>query len=347
MVLASEALAGVARFSKEDNTTKGMHFCVHLNKGIQLEEGTVIKSTGSLYTVKKPDGSIIRCNIRGKFRTRGIRATNPVAVGDRVRFERAEDGTSGIITSIEERTNYIIRRSSNLSKEYQLLACNVDLAWLMITMVLPRTFTAFIDRFLVSAEAYRIPVIILFNKTDIYDEAELQEMEELWAVYTAIGYRCMRLSLQTREGLGEVRDEMTGKLNVIAGNSGVGKSTLINVLDPVFRLKTGTISDYHGTGKHTTTFAEMFELESGIRIIDTPGIRGFGTIDIEKSELFHFFPEIFRVSKKCRYHNCMHMNEPGCRVKEHVEAGSISEFRYLNYLMMMILTICLQYIVML
>lgn len=300
-----------------------------------MEKGTVIKSTGSWYTVKGPDNRIIQCSIRGKFRIRGIRATNPVAVGDRVRYERAEDGTTGIITSIEERTNYIIRRSSNLSKEYQLLACNVDLAWLMISMTQPRTFTAFIDRFLVSAEAYRIPVIILFNKTDLYGETEIREMEMLWNVYSEIGYRCMKLSLQTREGLGEVRDEMLGKLNVIAGNSGVGKSTLINVLDPAFRLKTEKVSEAHQTGKHTTTFAEMFELEPGIRIIDTPGIRGFGTIDIDRSELFHFFPEIFRASKKCKYHNCMHMNEPGCQVKKEVEGGKISDFRYVNYLMMM------------
>ncbi|MEN8157679.1 MAG: ribosome small subunit-dependent GTPase A [Bacteroidota bacterium] len=300
-----------------------------------MEEGTVIKSTGSWYTVKGPDGKIVRCTIRGKFRIKGIRATNPVAVGDRVGFEWTEEGDTGIITSIRKRTNYIIRRSSNLSKAYQLLACNVDLAWLMISMVQPKTFTAFIDRFLVSAEAYRIPVVILFNKTDLYGKAEMKEMEELWGVYTEAGYRCMKLSLQSREGLGDVKDEMKQKLNVIAGNSGVGKSTLINVLDPEFRLKTGTISNTHQTGKHTTTFAEMFELEHGIRIIDTPGIRGFGTIDIEKNELFHFFPEIFRASKKCRYHNCMHLNEPGCGVKKGVEEGAISEFRYLNYLVMM------------
>ena len=306
-----------------------------MNKDRNLEKGTVIKSTGSLFTVKREDNSVVRCNIRGKFRTRGIRATNPVAVGDRVRFEWSEDGTAGTITAIEKRSNYIIRRSSNLSKEYQLLACNVDLAWLMVSMVQPKTFTAFIDRFLVSAEAYRIPVIILFNKTDLYNEKEIREFEELWEVYTGIGYRCMRLSLQTKEGLEQVRDEMTGKLSVIAGNSGVGKSTLINVLDPSFRLKTGTISESHQTGIHTTTFAEMFEISPGIRIIDTPGIRGFGTIDIEKSELFHFFPEIFRAHKRCKYHNCMHMNEPGCAVKQEVVSGIISESRYLNYLMMM------------
>lgn len=300
-----------------------------------LEKGTVIKSTGSWFTVKLPDGTIVPCGIRGKFRMKGIRATNPVAVGDHVRFEWSDDKTTGIITSIEKRTNYIIRKSSKLSKEYQLLACNVDLAWLMVSMILPRTLTPFIDRFLISAEAYRIPIIILFNKTDLYGEKARDEMNELWSVYTKIGYRCMKLSLQTKEGVEEVRKEMKGKVNVIAGNSGVGKSTLINVLDPTIRLKIGNISDYHQTGKHTTTFSEMFELTSGIKIIDTPGIRGFGTIDIERSELFHFFPEIFRASKQCKYHNCMHINEPDCGVKAKVEMGEISEFRYVNYLVMM------------
>jgi ribosome biogenesis GTPase len=298
-------------------------------------KGTVIKSTGSQYLVKIADERIIPCSIRGKFRIKGIRATNPVAVGDHVVFEWMEDGNGGIITSIKERSNYIIRKSSNLSKEYQLLASNVDLVWLMISMTLPRTLTPFIDRFLVSAEAYRIPVIILFNKTDLYGLSELEEMKYLKSVYTDIGYRCMQMSLQTREGVREVRNEMTEKVNVISGNSGVGKSTLINVLDPAMRLKIGEISDFHKTGKHTTTFSEMYELSSGIRIIDTPGIRGFGTIDIEREELFHFFPEIFRASKLCKYHNCIHMHEPECGVKAGVENGTISEFRYINYLMMM------------
>ncbi len=297
-------------------------------------KGTVIKSTGSQYLVKIADERIIPCSIRGKFRIKGIRATNPVAVGDHVVFEWMEDGNGGIITSIKERSNYIIRKSSNLSKEYQLLASNVDLVWLMISMTLPRTLTPFIDRFLVSAEAYRIPVIILFNKTDLYGLSELEEMKYLKSVYTDIGYRCMQMSLQTREGVREVRNEMTEKVNVISGNSGVGKSTLINVLDPAMRLKIGEISDFHKTGKHTTTFSEMYELSSGIRIIDTPGIRGFGTIDIEREELFHFFPEIFRASKLCKYHNCIHMHEPECGVKAGVEDGTISEFRYINYLMM-------------
>lgn len=252
-----------------------------------------------------------------------------------VQFERNPGEETGTIVSIGKRSNYIIRRSSKLSKEYQLLACNVDTAWLMVSIISPRTFTAFIDRFLVSTEAYRIPVVLIFNKIDLYGEEEMQELEELEEIYSTVGYRCLRLSLQTKEGLEDVRREMRGKLNVITGNSGVGKSTLVNILDPTFRLKTGQISDSHQTGKHTTTFAEMFELEQGIRIIDTPGIRGFGTIDIERSELFHFFPEIFQASKGCKYHNCIHLNEPGCMVKQEVDKGSISESRYINYLMML------------
>lgn len=297
-------------------------------------KGTVIKSTGSQYLVKIQDNRVIPCGIRGKFRIKGIRATNPVAVGDHVVFEWADEETGGIITSIKERANYIIRKASNLSKEYQLLATNVDLAWLMVSMTLPRTLTPFIDRFLVSAEAYRIPVVILFNKTDLYGSSEREEMNYLESVYTNIGYRCMQMSLQTREGVNEVRSEMEGKVNVISGNSGVGKSTLINVFDPTIRLKIGDVSDFHKTGKHTTTFSEMYELSGGIKVIDTPGIRGFGTIDIEREELFHFFPEIFRASKKCKYHNCIHMHEPECEVKAEVDRGTISEFRYINYLMM-------------
>ena len=300
-----------------------------------VRKGTVIKSTGSWYTVKGEDQKIVRCTIRGKFRIRGIRATNPVAVGDRVWYEWSEDQQAGIITRIEERSNYIIRRSSKLSKEYQLIACNVDIAWLMISMVFPKTLNQFIDRFLVSAEAYRIPVIILFNKIDLYGESEWKEMENLQSVYTDVGYTCMRLSLETGEGLDQVKEVMKEKVNVIAGNSGVGKTTLINVIDPSMKLKTATISEVHQTGKHATTFAEMFELPDGIRIIDTPGMRGFGTIDIEKEELFHFFPEIFRASENCRYHNCLHIQEPDCGVKKAVQEGRISESRYLNYLMMM------------
>lgn len=210
-----------------------------------------------------PDKRIIPCSIRGKFRMKGIRATNPVAVGDHVGFIWAENQDIGIITSIDERSNYIIRKSSNLSKEYQLLACNVDVAWLMVSMIQPRTLTPFIDRFLVSTEAYRIPVIILFNKTDLYGESELAEMDYLQSIYTSVGYKCMQVSLQTKKGIEAVIDEMKGKINVIAGNSGVGKSTLISVLDPSIQMKIGEISEFHQTGKHTTTFSEMFETKSG------------------------------------------------------------------------------------
>jgi len=300
-----------------------------------LERGTVIKSTGSRYTVRLENGSLVSCMIKGKFRTHGIRATNPVAVGDHVHINLADNGLTGVIIAIEERSNYIIRRASNLSREYQILAANINIAWLMVSMVLPRTLTAFIDRFLVSAEAYRIPVTLLFNKIDLYNDQEMEEMEELLGIYRQIGYRCMLLSLETGEGVEIVKEEMRGKVNVIAGNSGVGKSMLIKRLDPSVNLKIGEISDAHGAGRHTTTFSEMFEITGGIRIIDTPGIRGFGTIDIDQSELFHFFPEIFRASSDCRYHNCMHINEPGCNVKQQVVEGSISESRYLNYLMMM------------
>ncbi len=300
-----------------------------------MSKGTVIKSTGSRFTVKTTDGSLVSCSIRGKFRIKGIRATNPVAVGDRVDFEAEEEPGQGIINAIEERSNYIIRRASNLSKEYQLLACNVDTAWLMISMVMPRTFPAFVDRFLVSAEAYRIPVVLLFNKTDLYDTDDEEEMEEWISMYTAIGYECLKLSLQNKSGLEEVKARMLGGINVISGNSGVGKSTLVNVLDPSFRLKTSKVSESHQTGKHTTTFAEMYELAGGIRIIDTPGIKAYGMIDIQREELSHFFPEIFRAASRCKYHNCLHLTEPECAVKEAVQNGSIRESRYFNYQVMM------------
>ena len=301
----------------------------------RMEKGTVIKSTGSRYLVRTSDRRTVPCTIRGKFRIQGIRATNPVAVGDHVEFEWVEGGESGIIASIGERSNYIIRKASKLSKEYQLIACNVDLVWLMVSMNMPRTLTAFIDRVLVSTEAYRIPVVLLFNKIDLYGPEDHEEMTRLISVYTAIGYRCMRLSLQTGEGLSEVRRDMKDKVNVITGNSGVGKSTLIRVLDPEIELKIGELSAYHESGKHTTTFAEMFELKGGIRIIDTPGIRGFGTVDIDRAELFHFFPEIFRASEHCRYHNCLHTHEPGCFVQEEVMHGRIAPSRYLNYVSML------------
>jgi ribosome biogenesis GTPase len=252
-----------------------------------------------------------------------------------VEFEWSDNGRSGIITAIDDRSNYIIRKSSNLSREYQIIAANVDIAWLMVTIIQPVTLSAFIDRFLVSAEAYRIPGILLFNKIDLHGEAEDAEMQDRWAIYNSAGYRCMKVSLETLEGVDLVREEMSGRVNVIAGNSGVGKSTLIKALDPTASPKIGKVSGYHQSGTHTTTFSELFELDHEIDLIDTPGIKGFGTVDIEREELFHFFPEIFRESQGCRYHNCLHLNEPHCAVKEAVRMGKISESRYLNYVIMM------------
>ncbi|MEZ5069971.1 MAG: ribosome small subunit-dependent GTPase A [Bacteroidales bacterium] len=297
--------------------------------------GLVIKSTGNLFLVELPGGPVIPCGIKGKFRIRGIRATNPVAVGDRVRLEWDGSDAPGIIVGIEERKNYIIRKASNLSREYQLLASNVDAAWLMVSLVMPRTLTAFMDRFLVSSEAYRIPAVILFNKIDLDGRAEMEELEALERVYSRAGYPCRRLSLKLGNGLEEVRRDMAGKVIVVAGNSGVGKSTLISTLDPAIQLRTEEVSESNQSGRHTTTFSQMYHLKGDIRVIDTPGIRGFGTIDIRREELFHFFPEIFRASAGCRYHNCLHLNEPGCAVKSAVEDGSISESRYLNYLLLL------------
>lgn len=301
-----------------------------------MVKGTVVKSTGSWYYVKGHDDVVVACRIRGKFRIKGIRATNPVVAGDNVIFDILEGEDTGIITAIGERKNYIIRKSSKLSKEYQLLASNIDILWLMVSMVSPRTYTEFIDRILVAAESFRIKTILIFNKIDIYSEAESMQMEQMVAIYAAAGYQCISLSAKTGEGINEVYDLMSHKTNVIAGNSGVGKSTLVNAIDPGLSLKIGEISDYHQSGKHTTTYAEMFELSNGGKIIDTPGIKGFGMIDIEREELFHFFPEIFKESKHCQFHNCLHYQEPRCAVKTAVENGRISQSRYNNYINLLI-----------
>ncbi|MBN1132063.1 MAG: ribosome small subunit-dependent GTPase A [Bacteroidales bacterium] len=298
-------------------------------------EGTVIKSTGSWYYVRNEEGRIIPCRIRGKLRMKGIRATNPVVVGDQVIFSSGGDGSSGLITEIKERRNYIMRKASKLSSEYQLLASNVDIIWLMVSMVSPRTYTEFIDRILVAAESFRIPVTILFNKTDICSPQDLGNMEELIRIYSSIGYPCIKMSVIRGEGIETVRERMAGKTNVVTGNSGVGKSALINALEPSLKLKVGEISDSHKAGKHTTTYAEMAELSNGGKIIDTPGIKGFGMIDIEKEELFHFFPEIFRISKDCQFHNCLHYREPNCAVREAVGNNLISASRYNNYINML------------
>lgn len=296
-----------------------------------MEKGLVIKSTGSWYHVKDENGNEVACKIKGKFRTKGIRATNPVAVGDIVEFMLTDD-ISGVITGIDPRKNYIIRRASNLSREYQLIASNVDQAVLLISLVQPRTLLGFIDRFLVSAEAFRIPVVMVFNKTDLYTTLELDELKRLMKLYAKINYQCLAVSLKDGHNIKQLDNVFRNKITVISGNSGVGKSTLINHLDPKLKLRTTKVSDSHKTGQHTTTNAEMYFLPSDVKIIDTPGIKGFGMVDIEKEELFHFFPEIFEFSKGCKFNNCLHVNEPDCAVIKAVIEKEISESRYFNYL---------------
>lgn len=297
-----------------------------------MENGLVLKTTGKRYRVKLDSGSTLDCAIRGKLRLKGIKTTNPVTVGDRVVVDSLPDG-SGIITAIHPRKNYIIRKSSNLSREAHIIASNIDQALLIVTLTQPETQLAFIDRFLVTAEAYRIPAKLIINKADLLENDELKKkLRELLSIYKPIGYDCLVVSAKTGENTDNFRELIKDKISLISGNSGVGKSTLINTIEPQLRLRTGTISTAHKTGKHTTTFSEIFELSIGGYIIDTPGIKGFGLIDIDKNELYHFFPEIFKLSDKCRYYNCTHIHEPGCAVIEAVNSGNISPSRYLNYL---------------
>ncbi len=297
--------------------------------------GTVIKSTGSWYIVETPDRQVFECRIKGKFKIKGIKSTNPVAVGDLVDFELEADQTKGVINHIHDRKNYIIRKSVNLSKQSHILAANIDVAFLLVTLENPKTYTAFIDRFLVSAEAYRIPVIILFNKIDIYDRSLKEELDELKNIYEKIGYTCITVSAETGENLDLVKAKMKDKTSLFVGNSGVGKSTLINKIEPALNLKTKDISEAHLQGQHTTTFAEMFALSVGGYIIDTPGIRGFGLYDFYKEEIWHFFPEMFALQGQCKFHNCTHTTEPKCAVIKAVEDGEIALSRYENYLGMM------------
>lgn len=297
--------------------------------------GLVIKNTGSWYTVKTDDGGqLIDCKIKGNFRLKGIRSTNPVAVGDRVTIIPNAEGTA-FITAIEDRRNYIIRKSSNLSKQSHIIAANVDQAFLVVTVNYPQTSTTFIDRFLASAEAYRVPVTLLFNKTDLLCAEELRYQQMMIDLYDTVGYQCLAISAETGEGIDKVMDMLTGKVTVLSGNSGVGKSTLINRLLPGVNLRTSDISDAHNSGMHTTTFSEMIPLPLGGYIIDTPGIKGFGTFDIEPEELTGYFKEIFRFSKECRFSNCTHTHEPGCAVLKAVEEHFISQSRYQSYLSMM------------
>ncbi len=275
----------------------------------------VIKSTGNRVRVLSDDGNIFDCIIKGSFRIREIKSTNPVAVGDRVRFESDPGHKSGTITELLDRRNYIIRKASNLSKRSQIIAANVDHVFLMVTVIEPETPVEFIDRFLVTTEAYRIKTSIIFNKTDIYGKSELDRMEYLIGMYEKIGYECFRISLQKGTNIGLLEDAMRNKISLVSGNSGVGKSTLLNYLNPLLNIKTEEISEYHRQGKHITTFPEMHPMPFGGFIIDTPGIRGFGIIDMDRNEIYHFFPEIFRKSKECRFHNCLHLEEPGCAVR--------------------------------
>ena len=296
-----------------------------------MDKGLVIKNTGSWYLVKTDEGRTVECKIKGNFRLKGIRSTKPVAVGDRVKIIRNQEGTA-FITEIEDRKNYIIRRSSNLSKQSHIIASNLDQCMLIVTVNYPETSTTFIDRFLASAEAYRVPVCLVFNKTDLYSEDENRYLDGLINLYTTIGYQCYKVSALNNIGIEEIKKALEGKITLFSGNSGVGKSTLINSILPEQNLKTGDISNVHNKGMHTTTFSEMFPVDGGGYIIDTPGIKGFGTFDMEKEEVGHYFKEIFRFSADCKYGNCTHRHEPGCAVREAVEKHYISESRYTSYL---------------
>lgn len=296
-------------------------------------KGLVIKNTGSWYTVLTDDGQLIDCKIKGNFRLKGIRSTNPVAVGDRVQIVPNNEGTA-FITEIEDRRNYIIRKSINLSKQSHIIAANVDQAILVVTVVNPQTSTTFIDRFLASAEAYRVPVILVFNKSDLLDEDMRRYQEAMVNLYQTIGYECHQISANTGNGVEALHPLLKDKITLLSGNSGVGKSTLINRLVPNANLRTSEISDAHNTGQHTTTFSEMIRLDEGW-LIDTPGIKGFGTFDMEPEELTSYFKEIFHFSQDCKFSNCTHTHEPGCAVLKALEDHYIAESRYQSYLSML------------
>ena len=295
--------------------------------------GLVIKNTGSWYTVRTDDGQLVESKIKGNFRLKGIRSTNPVAVGDRVQLVLNAEGTA-FITEIEDRRNYIIRKSINLSKQSHIIAANVDQALLVVTVSRPQTSTTFIDRFLASAEAYRVPVVLVFNKTDLLDDDLRRYQEAMVNLYETVGYECRQVSAETGDGVDALHALLEGKVTLLSGNSGVGKSTLINRLVPGVCLRTAEISDAHNTGQHTTTFSEMIPLGDGW-LIDTPGIKGFGTFDIEREELTSYFREIFRFSKDCRFSNCTHTHEPGCAVLQALDDHYIAQSRYQSYLSML------------
>lgn len=294
-------------------------------------KGLVIKNTGSWYTVRTDDGRDVESKVKGNFRLKEIRSTNPVSVGDRVDIDINDEGTA-FITRIEDRKNYIIRRASNLSKQSHIIAANLDQAMLIVTVNYPITTTVFIDRFLATAEAYSVPVKLVFNKIDRYKGEDKEYLDALINLYTTIGYPCSTLCAKTEEGLDALKAELKDKITLLSGHSGVGKSTIINKLVPGVNLRTGDISEYHNKGMHTTTFSEMIPLPEGGYLIDTPGIKGFGTIEMETAEISHYFPEIFKFSEDCRFNNCSHRHEPGCAVLQALEDHYISESRYKSYL---------------
>ncbi len=295
--------------------------------------GRIYKSTGSWYTVKTTLGKNYQCRIKGKFRLQGIKSTNPIAVGDFVDFEldTNSDEETGVINNIHDRTNYIVRKSVNLSKQTHIIASNIDLVFLLITIDNPPTFTSFIDRFLASAEAYGIKAVLLFNKIETYSDDTLDEVKYLAHVYRTIGYECIGISAITGKNLDQVKDLMRGKVTMFTGHSGVGKSTLVNAIEPSLDLKTKAISTQHMQGQHTTTFAEMFDLSFDAKIIDTPGIKGFGVVDMEKEEVGDYFPEFFALKQDCKFNNCLHIEEPKCAVKDALEKNEIAASRYRSY----------------
>lgn len=303
----------------------------NISNKIRLKKGKVLKSTGKWYLIELENGETLQAGIRGKIRLKGIKSTNPVAAGDEVMISENEDGT-GVITEILPRHNYIVRKSINLSKQSHILAANVDRAYLLVTLVAPETHLAFIDRFLVAAEAYRIPVTLLFNKMDLYMEEHLPLVDDIMEIYEEIGYPCEKISALNKTNVEFLRDDIKDKQVMIAGHSGTGKSTLINALDSTLDIKTAEISIHHMQGQHTTTFAEMHKLKTGGYIIDTPGVKAFGVVDLDKKVMSHYFPEMRALLNECKFHNCQHLNEPDCAIKEAVEYGEIHPSRYNTYL---------------
>jgi ribosome biogenesis GTPase len=297
--------------------------------------GTVIRSTGSWYKVRQQDGTITDCRLKGRFKNQGIKTTNPIAVGDLVDFKMVEKEDNGVIHKIHPRQNFIVRKSTKLSKRAHILASNIDQLLLVVTITQPRTSTGFIDRFLMNAEAYDIPAILVFNKVDLYNDELVEFAAEWMAMYSDIGYTCIPVSAKSGFNLDELKKLMKGKTSLVAGHSGVGKSALINAMDDTKDIRIGEISEIHDKGKHTTTFSEMHHLNFDAYIIDSPGIKEFGVTDIEKEEVHHFFPEIFKYSEGCRFHNCTHDHEPDCAVVAAVEEGEIATSRYENYLRIM------------